>query len=371
VRARAEELSVIAKAKKILEETTGGAVEQTYSFVQISSSSFLRNTKVIDMVKALAARSHSSALAQLASRISAVAQFGAGAGSDPFVKVRGLIETMISKLEKEGEEAATEKAFCDEETAKTEGKKGELEEDDEKLTTKIEQDTAKSAELKEEVNELQGDIATIVKEQAEMDTMRTEQHAAYNTAKADLELGLTGVRKALGVLRDYYASDDDADGSFVQQPAKPATFEKAGGAGSGIIGILEVCESDFADGLAKTETEEADEVAVYEKQTQENKVSMATKEQDVKGKTQEFKALDVSIAEMSSDRETVRTELSAVNEYYAKLQERCVAKPETYEERKARRESEIAGLEEALNVLTNEAAFVQRKLRGHKHLSSQ
>jgi hypothetical protein len=216
--------------------------------------------------------------------------------------------------------------------------------------------------LKEEVKVLQGEIAAIVKNQAEMDKIREEEHAAYLEAKADLELGLSGVRKALGVLRDYYAKDDDA-GSFVQQPAKPANFKKAEGAGGSIIGILEVCEDDFAKELATVEQQEADEASVYEKTTQENKVTKATKEGDEKGKTQEFKGLDTSIAELSGDRETVDTELAAVNEYYAKVQERCVAKPETYEERKKRREAEIAGLKEALAVLTEETAFVQRKRR--------
>jgi hypothetical protein len=37
--ARKEELEVIAKSKKILEETAGGAAEKSYSFLQVSASS--------------------------------------------------------------------------------------------------------------------------------------------------------------------------------------------------------------------------------------------------------------------------------------------------------------------------------------------
>ncbi len=74
VKARAEELAVIAKAKKILQESSGGGVEQTYSFIQVSSKS--KNPHVIAIVKELARQHHSTALAQLASRIAAVAKYG-------------------------------------------------------------------------------------------------------------------------------------------------------------------------------------------------------------------------------------------------------------------------------------------------------
>merc|ERR1719394_1031281 len=72
----------------------------------------------------------------------------------------------------------------------------------------------------------------------------------------------------------------------------------------------------------------------------------------------------LEVAEYSFDRETANAELSAVLEYYSKIKERCIAKPETYAERKRRREAEISGLKEALSILEDETAFVQRKSHG-------
>jgi len=276
---------------------------------------------------------------------------------------------MISKLEAEAKSEANEKAYCDEELAKTSAKKAELEGVIAKLTSKIDLASAKSAGLKEDVKELQAELATLAKEQASMDQIRAEEKAAYDTAKADLELGISGVQKALAVLKDYYqgaaafvqgTSHFDA---FMQQPAAPEKHSKASGAGGSIIDILEVVESDFAKNLATEETEEADAIAVYEKTTQQNKLSTTMKSQDAKYKEKEFKGLDKSISDLGGDKATTSTELGAVLEYYGKLKERCIAKPETYEERKSRREAEIQGLKEALSVLENETAFMQRKKR--------
>jgi hypothetical protein len=379
VASRAAELKAIAEAKKVLGETSSGAVSQTYSFVQVASATGSRlqtradlaKSEVVTMVKQLARKHHSAALAQLASRLAAVMRYGAADGEDIFSKVKGLIADMISKLEKEAGSEATEKAYCDEQMSKTEAKKSELEEDVAKLTAKIDQAVAKSAQLKAEIKELQGELSALAKEQAEMDKIRQETHADYEAAKADLELGLSGVRQALSILRDYYGAGAAAmlqDGTkfaaLMQQPAKPELHSKAQGAGDSIVGILEVVESDFATNLAKEETQEEDAQAEYEKMTQENKVTKTMKDQDVKYKTQDAKSTDKSIADMSSDRETENAELTAVLEYYAKIKDRCIAKPETYEERKRRRDAEIQGLKEALSVIEDETAFVQRKRRG-------
>merc|ERR1712151_969006 len=115
-------------------------------------------------------------------------------------------------------------------------------------------------------------------------------------------------------------------------------------------------------GLAKEEAQEDDAQTEYDEITQENKVTKTMKDQDLKYKTKEVKGLKKAIADLTSDKDTIATELGAVDEYYSKLKDRCIAKPETYEERKARREAEISGLKQALEILDNEtAAFVQRK----------
>merc|ERR1719262_919448 len=212
--------------------------------------------------------------------------------------------------------------------------------------------------------------------------IRTETHADYVQAKTDYEQGLAGVRQALVTLREYYASEEGAAflqgagklGSFMRQPAKPELHSKSS-AGVNIIGILEVVESDFATNLAKEESTEATAQESFEKVTQENKITKASKGQDIKYKSEEAAATDKEISEMSSDRETTSTEHAAVLEYLGQLNNRCVAKPETYESRAARRNAEIAGLKEALSILEQtSSSFVQqrkaRRMRGSLHVDA-
>ena len=120
-KARAEELSVIAQARKILSETADGAVQQSYSFLQRTNSGSQLHTQadlalaeMVNLVKKLDAEQHSAALAQLVSRISAVIRYGAASGEDVFVKVRERISNLIAKPESEAGADATVKAYWDE-----------------------------------------------------------------------------------------------------------------------------------------------------------------------------------------------------------------------------------------------------------------
>merc|ERR1719197_2097287 len=92
-------------------------------------------------------------------------RYGSASGEDPFAKVKGLIEEMIAKLMKEAEAEASHKAYCDEEMSKTKAKKEELTADIDKLTSKIDTASARSADLKE----LQKELAALQEMQAGMD----------------------------------------------------------------------------------------------------------------------------------------------------------------------------------------------------------
>merc|ERR1719386_49902 len=333
VKSRTEELKALAEAKKALTEMTGGAQDISYSLTQLSllqtsSRAEVTGSTIVHFIRDLARKQGSTTLAQLASRVESSLRLGNSAGADPFKKVKGLISDMITRLEGEASADATQKAYCDKELSETTAKKEEKDAEVAKLTAKIDQKSALSAKLKDEVATLQKELAELAETQAEMDKLRAEESAAYKTNSADMKQGIEGVKLALKILREYYGAGDKAHAA-------------AEGAGQGIIGLLEVAESDFTKGLSEMVVAEQTAEANYEKTTKENAVTKVTKEQDVKYKTQEYTALDKELGELSSDREGVQTELSAILDYLKELNNMCIAKPETYEERKAKREAEI------------------------------
>jgi len=352
-KSRGEELKTLAEAKKLLQESSSASLEQT-SFLQISrmslgSSEDLANFEAVRFVRDLARKQHSPLLAQLASRMATVIRSEA---ADPFEKVKSLIRDMIVKLEDEAGQDATKKAYCDKELKETNTKKIEKTAEVEKLGTRIDQMAARSASLKAEVAALQGELAKLAKSQAEMDKMRSDEHNSFVSSKAEQEKSLSGIKMALKVLKEYYAKDD-------------ISHDAAQGSSSGIIGLLETCESDVTKTLAGLMTEEDQASAEYESMSNKNAIEKATKESSVKYKVKEHKQLDETIAEDRADRSGVQSELDAVLEYLAKIEEQCIAKAEPYAERERRREAEIAGLKEALQILRSETAFLQRVKKGH------
>jgi len=361
VQSRAEELAALAKAKKVIESTTGGAVEQTYSFVQVSLLQVSSQAKaqpkfeVVRVIRNLAARHKSAALSQLASRMNSAIRLSATSGADPFAKVKGLIMDMLSQLEAAAEADASQKAYCDKEMSETAEKKEDKSSVVDSLTTKIAQRSAASAKLKEEVATLQKELASMTKAQAESSQLRQEETAQYLKFKPEMEQGLRGVQAALKVLKEYYAKDQSS------------------GESNGIIGLLEVTEGDFSKGVAEMTVQEETAQAEFEEETKAFEVEKAAKEKDVQYKTQEFKGLDKAVTELSGDLSGSQEQLDAILEYDAKVKKQCVAKPEPYEVRKEKREAEIAGLKEALTTLENES-FLQtsskRRLRAsHRHMA--
>ena len=134
---------------------------------------------------------------------------------------------MISRLEDKASADATHNAHCDKEHSESQAKKEAKLAELEKLSASIDTKTAKSAQLKREVSELQTSLGELAASQVAMTKLCAEEKDAFATKKRDLEVGTEGVRSALGVLRDYYGGADTA------------------GESGGIIGLLEVIESSW------------------------------------------------------------------------------------------------------------------------------
>jgi len=362
----AEEMGAIEKAKTIL-------VDGVTAFAQVSTKTrrwnpddddesdavSAKREKVVGILKQLSQTHKSFAFAQLANM----------ATSDPFVKIRGLIEDMIAKLLKEAEEEATQKAFCDKEMGASTTSKEEKTMTLDKLQSRIDGATSTIAENTEAIKTLEAEVAEIDKAQAEATAIRTKEHEDYLVASKDFKDSAEAVAKAIEVLKNFY------EGSFIQLSAKTSLKSKQpelGGAKSDIahtiISVLEMSEEDFTTLLAETEATEDEAAKAYKALTDENKVSKVTKETEAKGKASEVKSLTVSLEHSKEDHASVSSELDAVNAYIDKLKPQCEEKAMSYEEKKAKREAEIAGLKEALEILSGEGMALVQTKRNLRHI---
>merc|ERR1719390_461904 len=276
---------------------------------------------------------------------------------------------MISKLVKAAAEEADQKQFFDEETSESKAKQADLSGKLEKVVARIEKAEAGKAKAAEEIKHLSSEIAEIDAGQAKATMVRSEQHEEFLKASQDAKDSAAAVAKAIDVLSEYYSNGAPA---FVQVGAGHHTWQPAfGGAksdvGSTIVSILENCESNFAQMLAEQEADEASAVESYEKLTQENKVAKAEKTADVEGKENEIKHLEVAVGNFKDNKSTTTDELDAVLTYLDKLKPQCETKALSYAERKAKRDAEIAGLKEALTLLSGDG-FIQTSLRGARRI---
>merc|ERR1719453_2301142 len=250
----AGELAAIAKAKEVLESGVKVFLEVSSKTHSKNEESSAKRDRVISILSKLV--DHSYFFTQIKSE--------ARAGG-PFDKVKGLIEDMITRLEKEAAEEADAKAFCDKETSESKAKQAELTAKSDKSQVRIEKATATIAELKEQIKALQEQMAEMDAAQAEATSLRNKEHEEYLKASSDYKDSAEAVANAIAVLNDYYSS-----GSFVQSKQAPELGGAKTDIASTIMSMLEVAESDFTSLLAEAEATEKEAQSSYDKLTKQN-----------------------------------------------------------------------------------------------------
>jgi chromosome segregation ATPase len=332
----AGELAAIAKAKEVLESGVKVFLQVSSKTQSKDEESGAKRDRVIAILSKMDDRSY------LFTQLKSEARTGG-----PFDKVKGLIESMITRLEKEAAEEADTKAFCDKETSESKAKQAELTAKSDKSQVRIEKATATIAELKQQIKTLQEQMAEMDAAQAEATSLRNKEHEEYLKATKDYKDSAEAVANAIAVLQDYYSS-----GSFVQAKEEPELGGAKTDIASTIMSMLEVAESDFTSLLAEAEASEKEAQTSYDKLVEQNTITKTANTQEVKGKEAGVKSEEAALLNYKEDFATTGKELDAVLSYLDKLKPQCETKVMSYAERVAKREAEIEGLKEALEILS-------------------
>merc|ERR550537_4766 len=173
----------------------------------------------------------------------------------PFDKVKNMVQDMLTKLQKEGAEAADHHAFCQEEMGKTKKSLETKEKEVAKLSGRLEARQASIAEMTARHEEIMKEMSDMATAMADASKLRTEEEKQSSRAIAEYGDAVTILTSAMNVLKEVFA-------------------EKAT-AGNTIVGILEVAQSDFAKLLTEATAQEAAAAADYKKMSSEAKVREA------------------------------------------------------------------------------------------------
>jgi len=361
---RADELVAIQKAIEILSSgaVMGNAEKHLpQMFLQMKVAHKLSNDenqwKAVEYLKMRATQLNSRILSQLVQQSAT-----AGVSADPFKKVKKMIKDLIVRLMEEANEEAEHKGWCDTELATNEATRKEKTQAVETLHAEIDQLESSIAKLNEEITELTAAVAALDKAMAEATELRTAEKAKNEETIKDATEAQAAVAQALTVLKEFYAKAAEAT-SLLQQPETrpdaPEIFDSEykgmQSENGGVVGMLEVIESDFARLEADTKAAEEAAQKEYDSFMDDSTVDKASKNTSIEHKTAKMQDEEQALAEKKSDLEGTQKELDAALAYFDKLKPSCISTGTSYEDRVARREEEIQSLQEALRILNGEA----------------
>jgi len=356
---RAEELEAITKAMEIIssEAVSGNADTYLPSLAQKAGSASLaqlRASGTASLSQERAAQFLSMKARELKSRV--LSALAVRAADDPFVKVKKMIKDLIVRLMEEANEEAEHKGWCDTELSTNEQTRKEKTQAVETLHAEIDQLEASIAKLAEDIAELTKAVAELDVAMAKATKLRQQEKATNTQTIQDAGEAQTAVAQALTVLTEFYAQAGEAT-ALVQQPA-PEIFDKPykgmQSENGGVVGMLEVIESDFARLEADTKAAEATAQKEYDDFMTDSKVDKAAKVQDIEHKTAKKQDQTQAVTTKAGDLEGTQKELDAALAYFDKLKPSCVDADVSYDGRVTRRKEEIESLQEALRILNGE-----------------
>merc|ERR1712159_325754 len=317
---RAEEIEAVEKAIEILSSgaVSGASEKHLPALVQTKSTSLAQlrsiaqnpnQLRVAAYLKGQASRINSRVLSALAMRVA----------DDPFKKVKKMIKDLIVRLMEEANEEAEHKGWCDTELSTNEQTRKEKTEAVETLHAEIDQLEASIAKLTEDISELTKAVAELDAAMAESTKLRTEEKAKNTETISDSQEAQTAVAQALTVLKEFYAKAAEAT-AFVQQPEIfDSPYKGMNAEGGGVVGMIEVIQSDFARLESETSAAEATAQKEYDEFMGDSSVDKAQKSKDIEHKSAKKQDESQALTTKKEDLEGTQKELDAALAYFDKL----------------------------------------------------
>jgi len=303
------------------------------------------------------------------------------AKSDPFSKVTGMIKNMIQKLMDEANDEASHKGFCDTEMGTNKITRDTKTQLVAKLEADIEEYMAAIGKLTKQIDESSRAIAEIDAAMAEALEDRQAEKSKNQEMLADSKVAQAATQKAMTVLREFYdkaATQVDlpeSEGPIKYDPRAMAILTKSAGGSTllqvpgapeteggkytgmgngGIIGMLEIIESDFGHVIFETDTSEAEALRIYEQFVNDSNQDKAVKDTELTHRMNKRTQAESDLQTAKRDLRTALEELQAAVDYYEKLKPDCVEVAMSYQDKVAAREAEIGSLQEALKILSQD-----------------
>jgi len=298
--------------------------------------------------------------------ISAASKVVAEIGKDPFKKIKILIQALIEKLLTQMKDEATHKGFCDEEMGKAKNTRDSALDKTGTLNAQLMKLEVAKETNKETIDTLTDELEELNKSLEKSTELRSDEKAENAATITSSKEGAEAVKEAIVILTDFYKKQGKA-ASLIQVQASPideegenpgAGFEgdykgKADAAG-GIIGMLEVIQSDFERSVAQTSDAEAKSHRDFINFDRATKVSIAEKETGKEQAETDLKSIKIALEEGMTDLKDTQKLLDETLKELEELNPQCVDTGMSYEERVAAREEEISALKKALCMLDPE-----------------
>jgi len=348
---RSSESAATQAALDALQEVTAGAKSTVEGLLQVgvhhrSGLRCARCEGVLAKLFKVGEETQSSALVQIGTAIEQRLRWDQHFDPAAMDPVKNLLHELIRKLEDELAAETSHHEWCETEKSTSAASKAEREKNIESLTAEIESLNTALAQLASEITFLHSELIRIQQETDASIRLRAEEKASFQKAKADHDQVIDALNKAMSALSGQY--------SFVQVRQKQSPFASyASGAGSGASAMQMLQDLVNRYSSARTQLVQDEEAAqkahdeLLAHNEQFRKDTTQTKQAKETEKRQKTERLGNAKIELAANRQ----ELAEVVQYIADLRPSCDDIRVSFEERKKRREEEIAALKEVLGVL--------------------